>query len=167
MWKSIFHQDQHTRAIRKLFTRKEHMVYYIAYEILQDEAEAEYVVQQVLRFISQNIDSIPDTEPELNTCLAKLAKEKAFSRKARLQNPEAPDWESETIDLSVSASNSTIAQAVHQYMTQLDKRSREVIYQRYIFRLNCDEIAQKMDLPAETAHRILSGFENTLNSCIQ
>ena len=167
MWKRFLHQDQHIQSIEKLYSQKENMAYHIAYEILQDREEAENVVQRVLWFAAGNIDNLPDTEPALNAYLAKLVKKKALSRKFRLQKHHPLEAGNRRHSSTIIAPDSPAAQALHQYMTKLDTRSREVIYRRYIYGMSCEEIARRMELTPAAARRILSEMEIALSGCEQ
>lgn len=156
MWQELSSNEDKIRKIEHMYRRKENMMYHIAFMILKNKQDAEDAVHDAFISVIEKVNIIPCKAGEIDAYLTKCVKNRALTmlkQRQKKENYELRDYEATVSDVAVDR---LIREEIHQYFAQLDKRSREIIYMRYVYDKSYEEIAQEMNVTQENARQILS-----------
>lgn len=163
MRQQVSTREDKIRMIERLYKRKEDMMYHIALGVVKRREDAEDAVHEAFTSLMRSIEKIPCEEKELDAYLTTAVKNEAFrvlNRREKRERFEIRDYEAVTQENTL---NRLLLEEIQQYILQLDERSKEIIYRKYVYGRSYEEIAREMNLTQDNARKILSRAVKKLN----
>lgn len=159
-------QEGHLDAFTSLFSHFQHRIYDLACIILQDEQEAEDVVQEAFLAVFQNIEDFKGesafetwlTAIAVNECRMHLRKKKlrSFISLEQLSPGRLLGLSSRQADVEDVADSRERRQTLWSMVDKLPERIRLPIILRYRYAYPCGDIAQVLNLRKSTIYQHLN-----------
>lgn len=159
-------RNKHDSDIETWFIKYGKAMYYAAYRILKNQAEAEDAVQDVfirlLKRFPTSLDNITD-ERDLRNYLMKSSQNSALNLLKKRSNgtfieyDEALQGESaEVIDVAEQVNAKTELQHILRVINRMSATYRDVLYFHYVLEFSIPEIAENFGISNNTAKKKLN-----------
>ena len=140
-----------TRAFEELLKRHENLLYRVCLRILNNEADANDVSQEVMVKVYKALPRF-EGRSTFKTWLIQIARNTCFTMQSKLKRKrEFQDMLENEQSEEPQAKISTDAFDVETILGDLNERDREVLVMRYIAELQFDEIAEVCDISLSAA----------------
>ncbi len=155
--------DEQKELINKIFSDMNALFYYISYDILKNQFDAEDAVAQTFLNISDNIEKIsgfscPEIRPYCVTILRNesiniLRREKKYISEENIDDLYQNSHQGEAYSLEVDFLKTVDKEILASYIDKLSEDDRTLIYLRFINELSFKQISELLDITEESAKK--------------
>lgn len=160
-------QKNDEAAFNELYNRYHRLVYYIAFQLTKNHADAEEIVQETFFQVQRSIDSLKDPA-QFKAWIGKIAHSKTITMLRRKKDQQMSDSQLEILSNETEERmefcpeymnhHNTDMLILQQCLLQLKPQYREVLILYFFVQLNNQEIADMLDCPLGTVKsRLLYG----------
>lgn len=151
--------------VSRLFWKYEKKMYRSAYDILNNEKDAEDMVQAVFCQVVDHWDRLPKDENEAGPYLMRAVVNQSINvYRARRNHPQYELTDSDCVTNEDTLEHMVTEEEVQRCMETLDPRSRSMLYERELYDMSYEEIAEKWNTTAENVRQIVSRARKKLRS---
>ena len=154
-------------AFQELYRRYHRLVFYVAYQVTKNHADAEEVVQETFVQVTRSIDSLKDPE-QFKSWVGRIAYTKAITMLRKNRDQQLSDQQLEMLSNKTElrwdycpdekSHHDADMRVLHECMAKLKLPYREVLTLYYFAQLNIKEIADLTQYPEGTVKsRLLYG----------
>ncbi len=154
-------------AFQELYRRYHRLVFYVAYQVTKNHADAEEVVQETFVQVTRSIDSLKDPE-QFKSWVGRIAYTKAITMLRKNRDQQLSDQQLEMLSNKTElrwdycpdekSHHDADMRVLHECMAKLKLPYREVLSLYYFAQLNIKEIADLTQYPEGTVKsRLLYG----------
>ena len=159
--------DEEIPAFEKLYIECNQKAYYVAYDILHNEALAEECVSEAFLAVARNFKKVNKLEPHKQLkyvviCSENSAKDKLKKEKINVKTEEYDD--EFFIDENYSEYDIVYWS---ECLKKLNKTDMEILYLRCILQLDYKEICKSLNISYEAARARVSAAKNNLRKIIE
>lgn len=160
-------QKNDEEAFQELYRRYHRLVFYVAYQVTKNHADAEEIVQEAFVQVTRSIDSLKDPE-QFKSWIGRIAYTKAITMLRKNRDQQMSDQQLELLSNKTESRRDYCPDeknrhdvdmvVLHECMTKLKLPYREVLTLYYFAQLNIKEIADLTEYPEGTVKsRLLYG----------
>lgn len=143
--------------VSRLFRKYGRKMYGRAYDILGNVKDAEDMVQSVFCQVADHWDRLPKNEKDAGPYLMRAVVNQSINvYRARRNHPQYELMDSDYVTNEDALEHMVTREEVQRCMEMLDLRSRSMLYERELYGMDYDEIAEKWNTSVENVRQIVS-----------
>jgi len=158
-------KNDKTNIVEELYRKYQKLMYYVAFNIVNNTVIAEDVVHEAIIKIIKHFDKIEDVEinsDKIKNLIITIVKHKSYDELKRLKrisyvsiDDEEPNLSDDGADIeNLIISNDTI-NTIANALDEIDYKYSSVLKLRYFSELSFEEIAESLDIREDLARKRL------------
>ena len=157
----LLETDREREFFKKIYKQHKDEMYYFAHKILQNQSDAEDIVQDTFLTLIDNIDKIIDSEPhKVRNYIITIVKNKSYNlyKRKKIQiEGEQEEWEQNPVfekgpDIIVEEAEQQ--EMIKALLKEMKSPYQEVLTMQYYHELSTDEIAEVLETTADNVRHI-------------